>query len=1025
MPDELDRLKTALADRYGIEREVGSGGMATVYLAEDLKHHRKVAVKVLRSDLAAALGAERFLREIEIAAQLQHPHILTLIDSGEADGFLYYIMPFVEGESLRAKLARERELPIPEAARILRDVVDALAHAHAHGVVHRDIKPDNVLLSGHHAVVTDFGVAKAVSEATGRNQLTTAGVALGTPAYMAPEQAVADPHIDHRADIYAIGALAYELLTGRPPFIGDNAQQVLAAHVTDPPDPVTRYRETVPPALAELVMRCLAKKPADRWQSTAELLPHIETFTTPSGGITPTDTQPVEAAPAVDLVGLFKRAESGRLVRVAAVYLIASVVVLGAVQLMASLLGLPGWFLPAGVALLLIGLPIILTTAVIQGARLPSPEHLTPGTLPPWRAPHHWFTWKRAVLGGVFAFVGLGSLGSGLVWLRNRGHELQDDVVAVMPFHVVGNDIELWREGLVDLLGTALDGTGQFRASDPRAVINNWRKELGDAAELPEPEKAAEVGRALGAGHLILGSVIRTGPEALRVAADIYSTRWLRKEGSATVEGPEVEMTSLIDQMTVDLMKSVWRGEGGLDVRVSAITTTSIPALKAFLEGEQAFRRSQFEDAQQALTRAVEADSTFAMALHRLAISYGWSIGIFGGELSRYASAAVRHSAGLPERDSLFIVGSKLLYVDGDLESVRLFERLTRRYPDDLEAWYGLGEAHVHLGAQEGRQYTSAIAPFERALALDSTFAPPLIHMIEIAHYESDSARAREWTAAYLALDSTSRFAENFRLGASLRFGSPDDSAAARVTLDTVDQQVFGPLLNLSQNWSLPLLETAARAGANPRLPDGMRGWSLLQLGRQYLRRGRVAAALEVTRQGHALRPDDWRPLHFVAMARALGLAEDPDSKALLDRLATSADDDAWPLGVLAAQEKRLRDVRSVVAALDVSADSLTAGGDSVTGRSLRGLAWGLRGHIAAAQGDADSAIAHLRHGLEMVIGIWNWQRDVDRYLLASLLEQRGAEEEALSIYGSLYTTPWLEAMGFVRRAELHEPLTP
>ena len=427
MPDELDRLKTALADRYAIEREVGSGGMATVYLAEDLKHHRKVAVKVLRSDLAAALGAERFLREIEIAAQLQHPHILTLIDSGEADGFLYYIMPFVEGESLRAKLARERELPIAEAARILRDVVDALAHAHAHGVVHRDIKPDNVLLSGHHAVVTDFGVAKAVSEATGRNQLTTAGVALGTPAYMAPEQAVADPHIDHRADIYAIGALAYELLTGRPPFIGDNAQQVLAAHVTDPPDPVTRYRETVPPALADLVMRCLAKKPADRWQSTAELLPHIETFTTPSGGITPTDTQPVEAAPAIDLMGLFKRAESGRLARVGAVYLIASVVVLGAVQLMASLLGLPGWFLPAGVALLLIGLPIILTTAVIQGARLPSPEHLAPSTLPPWRAPHHWFTWRRAVLGGVFAFVGLGSLGSGLVWLRNRGHELQDD----------------------------------------------------------------------------------------------------------------------------------------------------------------------------------------------------------------------------------------------------------------------------------------------------------------------------------------------------------------------------------------------------------------------------------------------------------------------------------------------------------------------------------------------------------------------------------------------------------------------
>jgi serine/threonine-protein kinase len=201
MADQLERLKVALANRYQIERELGSGGMATVYLAEDLKHHRKVAVKVLRPELAAALGADRFHREIEIAANLNHPHVLPLLDSGEADTFLYYVMPFVEGQSLRDKLAQEGELPIGEAVRIIRDVVDALAHAHKHGVVHRDIKPDNVLLSERHALVTDFGVAKAVSEATGAEKLTTEGVALGTPSYMSPEQAAADPHIDHRADI--------------------------------------------------------------------------------------------------------------------------------------------------------------------------------------------------------------------------------------------------------------------------------------------------------------------------------------------------------------------------------------------------------------------------------------------------------------------------------------------------------------------------------------------------------------------------------------------------------------------------------------------------------------------------------------------------------------------------------------------------------------------------------------------------------------------------------------------------------
>ena len=294
MSDVVDRLKSALADRYTIEREIGSGGMATVYLAEDVKHERKVAVKVLRPELAAALGSERFHQEIKIAAQLHHPHILQLYDSGEADGFLYYVMPYEEGQSLREKLAREGELPVPEAVRILHDVVDALTHAHKHNVVHRDIKPDNVMLSDRHALVTDFGVAKAVSEATGRQKLTTEGVALGTPAYMAPEQAAADPHIDHRADIYAVGAVAYELLTGRPPFTGTTQQELLAAHVTQSPDPVTKYRESVPPALEQLVMKCLEKKAADRWQSAEEMLPQLEALATPSGGMTPTAQVPVK-----------------------------------------------------------------------------------------------------------------------------------------------------------------------------------------------------------------------------------------------------------------------------------------------------------------------------------------------------------------------------------------------------------------------------------------------------------------------------------------------------------------------------------------------------------------------------------------------------------------------------------------------------------------------------------------------------------------------------------------------------------
>jgi serine/threonine-protein kinase len=295
MPPVPERLQAALADRYRLEREVGQGGMATVYLAEDLKHHRRVALKVLRPELAAALGPERFVREVETVAQLQHPHILPLFDSGTADGFLYYVMPFVDGESLRERLKREGSIPIHEAVRILHEVVDALAHAHQHGIVHRDIKPDNVMLSGRHAVVTDFGVAKAVS-AAGTDKLTTVGVALGTPTYMAPEQAMGETNLDARADIYSVGALAYELLTGVPPFERPTAQALLSAHVLEKPTPPETRRSEITPALSHLVMRCLEKEKERRWQTAEEMLPALELLGTPSGGVTPTHTRPLPAS---------------------------------------------------------------------------------------------------------------------------------------------------------------------------------------------------------------------------------------------------------------------------------------------------------------------------------------------------------------------------------------------------------------------------------------------------------------------------------------------------------------------------------------------------------------------------------------------------------------------------------------------------------------------------------------------------------------------------------------------------------
>jgi Tol biopolymer transport system component/tRNA A-37 threonylcarbamoyl transferase component Bud32 len=262
------RLASALTDRYAIERELGQGGMATVYLAEDLKHRRKVAVKVLLPELAAAVGHERFLREITTTANLRHPHILPLYDSGEADGFLYYVMPYVEGESLRDRLDREKQLPLDDALSIAREVADALSYAHSRGFVHRDIKPENILLESGHAVVADFGIARAVSEA-GATRLTGTGMAVGTPIYMSPEQAAGESDIDGRSDLYSLACVLYEMLAGQPPFTGATAADVVHQHLTAEARSVSQLRPAVPPAIADVLARALAKNPADRFSPAA------------------------------------------------------------------------------------------------------------------------------------------------------------------------------------------------------------------------------------------------------------------------------------------------------------------------------------------------------------------------------------------------------------------------------------------------------------------------------------------------------------------------------------------------------------------------------------------------------------------------------------------------------------------------------------------------------------------------------------------------------------------------------------
>src|SRR5687768_16932989 len=355
MTDIRDTLQQSLGSAYTIERELGGGGMSRTYVAEETSLHRRVVVKVLSPDLAAGVSVDRFKREIQLAAALQHPHIVPVLSAGDTYGLPYYTMPFVAGESLRARLARG-PLTITESVGILRDVAKALAFAHEQGVVHRDIKPDNILLSGGSATVTDFGIAKAIAAARTEESdrpatLTSLGSSIGTPAYMAPEQAAADPSTNHRADIYAFACMAFELLAGRPPFIEKSPQRLLAAHMSDAPEHIKLLRPDTPDALADLVMRCLAKDADARPQSAHELIQVLDNVTSGGG---------YAAMPPVLLggTGMMRKA----LLAYAAAFVFVAVLAKAAIVA----IGLPDWVFPGALVVMALGLPVILFTAYVH-----------------------------------------------------------------------------------------------------------------------------------------------------------------------------------------------------------------------------------------------------------------------------------------------------------------------------------------------------------------------------------------------------------------------------------------------------------------------------------------------------------------------------------------------------------------------------------------------------------------------------------------------------------------------------------
>ncbi|MBC7790195.1 MAG: protein kinase [Anaerolineae bacterium] len=641
--DQVARLFAARGDRYRIERELGTGGMAVVYLAEDLKHRRQVALKVLRPELAAALGPERFLREIEIAAGLHHPHILPLYDSGDADGMLYYVMPFVEGESLRARLEREKQLPLDDAVRVAREVADALAYAHSRGVVHRDIKPENILLQAGHAIVADFGIARAVSAAS-EERLTQTGMSLGTPAYMSPEQAAGEREIDGRSDLYSLGCVLYEMLAGQPPFSGPTLESVIHQHLVAEPRPIRQIRPSVRAEVAAALARALAKTPADRFNPIGQF----------AQALTALSAKPAEVARGAERDPAGKRRH---------------------------------WpvALAVGLAGLLVGSVALLRSRTARdSAQIPD-------------------------AGSTIAF---------------------------MPFTSAGGDTALIRLGreLVITLSATLDGVGGIRTSDAMTVL----AQTGRGNTPPAAAKQAmALGRRLNASSVGYGSLVRV-PEGVRLEFGLFPTSGANPLARVTVVGPANDIVALSDSAALALFRQIWRGDAAPTPSLGAVTTRSIPALRAFLDGERAIAENQFFKAADAFAEAIKADSTFWFAYWRHGYVKSWH----GSPVDSSVYRAYWDNRGkLPERDRL-LIESRERGISANQRLARV-RAVTERFPDYWPAWLQYMDQLVHDGGYLGTTYADSRTALEHLLALNPDLIPAWLHLTWITIYQRDSAATR------------------------------------------------------------------------------------------------------------------------------------------------------------------------------------------------------------------------------------------------------------------------------------------
>ena len=776
MADLITRLQTALADRYNLERELGRGGMATVYLARDLRHRRPVALKVLHPELAYALGGDRFTREIEVAARLDHPHILPMFDSGVADGLLYYVMPYVEGESLRDRLKREGQLPLFDALQITREVADALAYAHGQQVVHRDIKPENILLSGGHARVADFGIARALGQA-GTDRLTGTGLALGTPAYMSPEQACGDHELDGRTDVYSLGCVLYETLAGEPPYSGSTPQSVIMKRLTEPVPDVRRLRPEVPEDIQRAIERSLAKHTGDRFPGAAELARAL---------------QPRASLP----------------------------------------------------------------TRPVAAHRLPSLTR---------------FAHRQTIVVSTIMVVGLAALFGMLSRQRPATGPLDANLVAVAPFRVASADPSLayLREGMVDLLAAKLTGRGGPGATEPRSVLSAWRRASGSGGEdLPQAD-ALKVAERLRSGLLLQGNAVGT-PSRFTLNAAVLTVPDGRAKAQASVDGPADSLPVMVDRLAAKLL-ALGAGEG--EQRLVGLTSTSLPALRAYLEGQALYRRGKYAQAIRSFDESLQIDSAFALAATGMLAAAIANASEYepvnrGERLAR----AAQHR--LNARDQAYLnvlLGLTYANITPYSELLRRAERFVALAPDRVEAYTSLGEVLFAYGEMLGisNAHQRAKAAFVKALELDSTYVPAYATFLVTAARAGDTASVRRAVRLY-HVDSTSPLPDWLRWRSAVALNDQAELERVRARFDSMGGEHLMGIGQLSQYDGVRLedAELAHAAWLRRESRGPYQRAAVQEITTLALNRGRPTAAVNGRRQEAELKAGSpWADMNRVTDA--------------------------------------------------------------------------------------------------------------------------------------------------------------